>query len=73
MNKPGKAGIFISSGKCESESLLLQLKAMGASLAGVGDVSVGLARDFQHIPKAISPRIHHPLIHVTMHLFLPFY
>lgn len=76
MSKPGNAGIFIPPGKCESESLLMQLKVLGASLAGVGDVSVGLAREFQHMSKAVSIGIHHPIIkknHEQTHSYLPYY
>jgi len=76
LNEPGKAKIFIPPEKCESERLLLQLNAMGASLAGVGDVSIGLAREFQHIPKAVSLGIHHPIIeknYEKMQSYAPFY
>ena len=47
--------------KCESETLLMQLKTMGASLVGIGDVSVGLAKEFRHLARAVSIGIHHPV------------
>ncbi len=40
---------------------MLQAKKMGASVAGVGDVSIGLASEFKHITKAISIGIKHTI------------
>ena len=47
--------------KCETETLLLQIKKMGASIAGVGDVNIGLAPEFKHMPRAISIGIKHSI------------
>ncbi len=54
----------------------MYIKKMGASLAGFGDVSVGLAQEFQHIPRAITLGIHHPTIGKkpgNMQSYSPFY
>lgn len=46
--------------KFESQDLHIKIRQWGATLVGFGDVSVGLAKEFKHIPKAISLAIKHP-------------
>lgn len=47
---------------CHIESVLLlqQVQLWGATIAGIGDVREGLAREFKHLPTAISLAIAHP-------------
>ncbi len=62
--------------KDKRDKVLTYLKKMGASLSGVGDVSVGLAKEFRHMPRAISIGIHHPLSKhdcACGQLYSPFY
>jgi len=44
----------------DTESFLKTVKNWGATLAGIGDVREGLAREFRHIPVAISLAVAHP-------------
>jgi len=44
----------------ESMDLRGQLLAWGASVAGCGDVSRGLAKELNHLPRAVSIAIAHP-------------
>ncbi|MDO9574527.1 MAG: 4Fe-4S double cluster binding domain-containing protein [Candidatus Contubernalis sp.] len=46
----------------DSEVFKLHVKKMGASVVDFGDVSTGLAKEFSHMPKAISLGIKHPPI-----------
>ena len=76
ISRPHKAGNLLSSVDFESESLVLHIKNAGASLAGIGDVSIGLAKEFQHLPGAISLGIHHPAIERKsehIYSYFPFY
>lgn len=49
-----------SSGWLDGDRFIRQLKGWGATLAGVGDVREGLAREFIHLPNAISIAVEHP-------------
>ncbi|PKM80912.1 MAG: epoxyqueuosine reductase [Firmicutes bacterium HGW-Firmicutes-14] len=46
--------------KIDSTHLSNKISRWGATLAGFGDVSCGLAGEFRHIPRAISLAIKHP-------------
>ncbi|KNZ69134.1 4Fe-4S ferredoxin [Thermincola ferriacetica] len=45
----------------DSEKLKRKILEWGASLVGFGDVSIGLASEFQHMPNAISLAVKHPV------------
>ena len=44
----------------EGARFIRQMKSWGATLAGIGDVRSGLAREFKHLPTAISIAVEHP-------------
>lgn len=44
----------------DSDTFLKIARSWGATLVGIGDVSIGLAGEFRHIPLAISLAIAHP-------------
>lgn len=44
----------------DSAALKQKIRAWGADLAGFGDVSAGLAKEFAHIPRAVSLAVRHP-------------
>jgi len=46
----------------DNKKLLHTVKAWGATLIGFGDVREGLAKEFKHIPVAISLAITHPSV-----------
>lgn len=52
----------LHKGKLETNDFIKKVKEWGASIAGVGDVSIGLAEEFKHLPCAISLAIAHPPI-----------
>lgn len=56
----GSRKLFPKDSRCETEAFLLQIEKMGASVCGVGDVSIGLAPELKHMPRAISLAIKHP-------------
>ena len=45
----------------DSEELKEKIVEWGVSLVGFGDVSIGLAPEFRHIPNAISIAVKHPV------------
>lgn len=49
-----------SSQWLDGDRFIRQMKAWGATLAGVGDVREGLAGEFKHLPNAISIAVEHP-------------
>ncbi|MEW5921296.1 MAG: 4Fe-4S double cluster binding domain-containing protein [Bacillota bacterium] len=44
----------------DSESIKKRIKELGANEVGIGDVSVGIAPEFSHMPRAIALAIKHP-------------
>lgn len=44
----------------EGDTFIRQIQDWGATLAGIGDVRAGLAKEFKHLPTAISMAIEHP-------------
>ncbi len=44
----------------DSSKLVRMIRSWGATLAGIGDVRQGLAREFRHIPVGISIAVAHP-------------
>lgn len=49
----------------DSEELKARITEWGATLVGFADVSVGLAPEFRHIPRAIAIAVKHPMYRGT--------
>lgn len=49
-----------SSSTMNSEKVIEHIKSMGANLVGIGNVSIGLAEEFAHMPRGISIGMKHP-------------
>lgn len=47
--------------KIDSDKLKARITEWGSTLAGFGDVSVGLAPEFSHIPNAIAIAVKYPI------------
>ncbi len=49
----------------DSEELKARIIEWGATLVGFGDVSIGLAPEFRHMPQAIAIAVRHPMYRGT--------